>query len=90
MVSSGDMPGITDEHADLLNKRQRLDYRNYRDELFNWLLTFGETPDAAEGYARSTITKSAHRIDSVHVFVWDRRCYTTKIGLIGGVSGPFI
>lgn len=73
---SGDVPDITDSHISQLNERQQLDYRNYRDQPFTWFLTFGGAPDTAEGYADSTIAKSAHRIDS---FVWARRGYTTDV-----------
>ena len=79
MVDLDAIPAITDRHADHLNERQLLDYQSYRNELLEWLLVMGENPDSVGGYAYSTVQKSAHRIDSFHAFVWEKRGYTTTV-----------
>lgn len=40
-----------------LNERQILDYRTEQEQCLDWLLTFGNEPAKAGGYANDTVKK---------------------------------
>ncbi len=63
----------------LLNERQYLDYRNEREQCLEWLLTFGKDPEKAEGYAKTTVSNRAYRMDQFYRWVWEYEDgYTTN------------
>ena len=71
---------VTEPTAELLNERQQIDYRNQREQCLEWLLTFGKDPKMADGYARSTVSNRAHRMDQFYRWVWEREGgYTSTV-----------
>ena len=71
------VPGVTEE---LLEERQYLDYRREREQCLDWLLTFGKDPDTADGYAKTTVTNRAYRMDQFYRWVWEQEDgYTTNL-----------
>lgn len=60
------VPNNTEE---LLNERQYLDYRSEREHCLDWLLTFGKEPEKAEGYAKTTVSNRAYRMDQFYRWV---------------------
>lgn len=71
---------VTEPTAELLNERQQIDYRNQREQCLEWLLVFGKDPEKADGYARTTVSYRAHRMDQFYRWVWDREDgYTTNV-----------
>lgn len=64
----------------LLNYRQLVDYDEHRKSLITWLSTQGKEPEKNKGYAPSTVTNYAHRLDKFYRWVWERSGrYTTQI-----------
>ncbi|MCL9816175.1 tyrosine-type recombinase/integrase [Natronocalculus amylovorans] len=61
---------VTKPAENALNKRQLIDYRTEREQCLEWLLTFGKNPDRAEGYARTTVSTRAYRMDKFYRWVW--------------------
>ncbi len=73
------IPGTTEE---LLNERQYLNYRSEREQCLDWLLTFGIEPKTADGYAKTTVSNRAFRMDQFYRWVWDQEGgYTTNLTL---------
>lgn len=71
---------VTEPAAELLNERQEIDYRNQREQCLEWLLVFGIDPKKADGYARTTVSNRAHRMDQFYRWVWDYEDgYTTNV-----------
>jgi len=70
MTALAEMPVLTENSAGQLNDRQRLDYRQEREACLTWLLGMGKTPKRAEGYARSTVSNRAYRMDKFYRWVW--------------------
>ena len=65
---------------ELLNERQYLDYRSEREHCLEWLLTFGKDPAKAEGYAKTTVSNRAYRMDQFYRWVWEQEDgYTTNL-----------
>ena len=63
-----------------LNKRQFIDYRTEREQCLEWLLTFGKDPEKAEGYAKTTVSNRAYRMDQFYRWVWEYEDgYTTNL-----------
>lgn len=69
------IPGPTEPY---LNERQRVDYREHREEYLTWLYVLGKEPDEAKGYAHATVKNTAGRLDRFYRWVWDRDGYTTR------------
>ena len=66
--------------AKVLNERQYLDYRSEREHCLEWLLTFGKNPEQADGYAKTTVSNRASRIDQFYRWVWEYEDgYTTNL-----------
>lgn len=66
----------------LLNERQYLDYRSERHNCLEWLLVFGKNPEKAEGYAKTTVSNRAYRMDQFYRWVWETEGrYTSNITL---------
>ena len=71
---------VTEPAAECLNERQQTDYRNQREQCLEWLLVFGKDPKKADGYARTTVSNRAHRMDQFYRWVWDYEDgYTTNV-----------
>jgi integrase len=72
---------IPEPTRELLNERQRVDYRNHRKQLVMWLLTLGKQPDKAEGYAFQVAKRRAHDTDMFYRYVWSDHAdgYTTTV-----------
>ena len=71
---------ITEPTREQLTERQLLDYRTEREDSLDWLLKFGKNPDRAEGYAVSTVSNRAYRMDQFYRWVWDDRGeYTSSV-----------
>jgi site-specific recombinase XerD len=71
MVDLDEFSIVTQPAAQYLNERQQLDYRSERKDCLTWLLTFGKTPDKADGYAQGTVKPRANRMDQFYRFVWE-------------------
>jgi len=70
---------VTEPAAELLNERQRIDYRSQREQCLEWLLAFGKDPKKADGYAHTTVQSRSHRMDKFYRWVWNREGYTTNV-----------
>lgn len=71
---------VPEPSEERLNQRQLVDYRSEREQCLDWLLTFGKNPDKAEGYAVSTVSARAHRMDQFYRWVWDQEDrYTANV-----------
>ncbi|REA01264.1 integrase [Haloferax sp. Atlit-6N] len=66
---------------ELLNDRQRIDYRNHREQWVKWLLNLGKNPDKADGYAYTVSKRRAHDTDVFYRYVWSEHAdgYTTTV-----------
>jgi site-specific recombinase XerD len=62
---------VTTPASTYLNVRQETDYERERKCCAKWLLTFGISPDKAEGYARSTVSNRMDRMDRFYRFIWE-------------------
>jgi len=65
--------------AEALNHRQLVDYNEHRKALIEWLAEAGKNPDMHEGYAESTVSNYAARLDKFYRWVWGQEGYTTRI-----------
>ncbi|WP_254544665.1 site-specific recombinase xerd [Halomarina pelagica] len=74
-----DLPIIPDPSKKWLNARQRVDYREHREDLLEWLCVFGKDPEHAEGYSHATVKNTAYRTDQFYRWVWEREGYTTDL-----------
>ena len=75
-----DITLIPNNTEELLNERQFLDYRSEREHCLDWLLTFGKEPEKAEGYAKTTVSTRAYRMDQFYRWVWTQEDgYTTNL-----------
>lgn len=75
-----ELPIITEPAAEVLNKRQLVDYRSQRDACLEWLLTFDKNPTEAEEYAFGTVQNRAYRMDAFYRWVWEQEDgYTASI-----------
>jgi len=71
---------VTEPSEKLLNERQYIDYRSEREQCLDWLLTFGKDPETADGYAKTTVSSRASRIDQFYRWVWEYEDgYTTNL-----------
>jgi len=67
---------VTEPSESYLNKRQKVDYRNQREDCLSWLLHFGKNPDEAEGYAHTTVKCRSQRMDQFYRWIWEQEGYT--------------
>lgn len=71
---------VPEPSEELLNERQRIDYRYQREDCIEWLLAFGKDPETADGYAKTTVAARASRMDAFYRWVWDEEDgYTTNV-----------
>ncbi|RDI72976.1 site-specific integrase [Halopelagius longus] len=74
------IPLLPEPSQNLLNERQRVDYRHHREGLIRWMLKLGKNPDRAEGYARQTAKRRATNADMFYRWVWQEyNGYTTTV-----------
>jgi len=74
-----DIVVITEKTEEILNQRQLVDYRDYRERLIKWVLHLGKNPEKAEGYAWDTTRQRCYRIDQFYRWVWEKEDgYTIK------------
>lgn len=66
------MTVVTEPSEERLNQRQLVDYRAQREDCLEWLVTFGKDPEKADGYAASTVSARAYRMDLFYRRVWDQ------------------
>jgi site-specific recombinase XerD len=63
-----------------LNERQRIAYRNHRENLVKWLATMGKDPEKLDGYAHDTSRNYASILDKFYRWCWNQNeGYTTDI-----------
>ena len=80
MVDLEGITVVTEPVAERLNERQLVDYRTARENCLTWLLAMGKDPQKAEGYAHSTVSNRAYRMDQFYRWVWDEYGgYTTDV-----------
>jgi hypothetical protein len=58
--------------SELLNPREKHDYREFRKKLFYWLLAQGKDPEKFEGYASDTVKIRGYIIDGFYRWLWQR------------------
>jgi integrase len=81
MIESTDVKLVPEPTKELLNERQIVDYRGHREDCLSWLLTLGKDPRRAKGYAETTVSARAYRMDMFYRWSWDEvGRYTTDIG----------
>lgn len=62
---------VTEEAEEYLNPRQRIAYKEHRDELAKWMLNLGKNRKKAEGYSHSTAKSRMNKLDLFYRWVWD-------------------
>ncbi len=67
-----EFPYITEPSAEMLNHRQLVDYNDHRQKLINWLANRGKDPEKQEGYASTTVSNYASRIDKFYRWAWEQ------------------
>lgn len=63
-------PLVTEATLELLNQKQIVDYRGWREGVYDWLTYFGKDPKKAEGYSEYTVRDSLYRTDRFWRWVW--------------------
>jgi hypothetical protein len=66
-----DIPLTTQNSESQLNQRQLTSYRAHRRRLIDWMLDEGKDPARGDGYAHSTATMRAYRLDKFYRDVWN-------------------
>lgn len=75
-----DLPAVPTPSKPYLNRRQRVDYAEFRTSFIEWLETVGRNPDRQRGLAELTVENYAARVDQFCRWVWERfDGYTTAI-----------
>lgn len=62
---------VTEEAEEYLNPRQRIAYKEHREELAKWMLNLGKDRKKAEGYSYSTAKSRMNKLDLFYRWVWD-------------------
>jgi len=70
MDGSESFPLVTRQTKKLLNEKQLVDYRGWREGIFDWLTYFGKDPQKAEGYSKYTVKDTLYRTDRYWRWVW--------------------
>jgi integrase len=72
---------IPEPTRELLNERQRVDYRNHRKQWIMWLLNLGKNPAKADGYSFRVAKRRASDTDRFYRYVWSDHAdgYTTTV-----------
>lgn len=80
-TDSGRIVLLPEPTREMLNDRQRVDYRNHRRQWVKWLCNLGKNPDKAEGYAFQVAKRRAHDTDMFYRYVWSDHAdgYTTTV-----------
>ena len=71
-MTDKEIPAVTNPSAELLNDREVVMYREWRRNFLDWLLHEGKNPDRMEGYAESTVQKTAYRTAKLLRWVWEQ------------------
>lgn len=80
MADLDDISVVTEPSTEVLNERQRLDYKATRENCLSWLLVFGIDPSKGRGYAHSTVKNRSHRMDQFYRWVWQQEGgYTVNV-----------
>lgn len=74
-----DVPLVVGPDREYLNQRQREDYKHHRQELLEWLYTFGKDPQMVDGYSHAVTVNTAYRLSKIYRWLWDREGYTTQL-----------
>lgn len=72
---------IPEPSRERLNQRQIVDYREVREDFVTWLTTKGNDRPGATGYSDNVVKLTASRTDQWFRWVWERRGYTTNVGV---------
>lgn len=81
-IATDDIQGIplmTEETADRLSEKERVDYGEEKRSLLTWLLGAGKHPKSLIGYAEGTIRVSANHFDTWARWVWNQEGYTSTL-----------
>lgn len=71
---------ITEKSEEVLNERQKVDYREHRKKLIHWLSQKGKDIQLEEGLAEKTVRNYAARLDKFYRWVWrNEDGYTTRV-----------
>lgn len=71
---------IPDPSEGYMNERQRVDYKNHRQDYIEWLANYGKDPEALEGYAYDTAKNYAAITDKFYRWVWETKDgYTVQV-----------
>jgi integrase len=62
---------VTEKAREFLNPRQEIAYREHRQELAEWMLHEGKTPEKADGYGHSTTKNRMNKLDLFYRWVWN-------------------
>lgn len=73
------VPIVNQPTRDALDKRQLVDYGEYKRKCINWLRHVGKNPEKAIGYARSTVGSTSPKVDLFYRWVWDGEGYTLQV-----------
>lgn len=66
--------------TDQLNQREEFDFKEYRQQLFWWLLNHGKDPEKGVGYAEATVESRGYLIDEFFRWAWEQEdTYTTWV-----------
>lgn len=75
-----DVPLVIKPDREYLNARQLDDYKQYRQNILEWLYTEGKNPDRKEGYSHTVTRNMAYRLSKISRWLWEREGrYTTNI-----------
>jgi uncharacterized Fe-S radical SAM superfamily protein PflX len=73
------VPIVNQPTRDALDKRQLVDYEEYKRKFITWLRHVGKNPEKATGYARSTVRSTSQKVDLFYPWVWDEEGYTLQV-----------
>jgi len=73
------VPIVNQPTREELDKRQLVDYKEYKRKCINWLPHIGKNPERATGYARSTVRSTSQKVDLFYRWVWNEDGYTLQV-----------
>lgn len=62
----------TEDTEQRLNEKQLHQYKNWHETFIEWCLAEGKNPQKRNGFAKSTVKRTAARTDAFMRFVWDQ------------------
>ncbi|WP_424004182.1 tyrosine-type recombinase/integrase [Haloarcula salina] len=66
------IPTVTGPVEDRLSPRKLTDYKEYKENLLQWLSRLGKNPKRREGYADETVRNVTYHLDRFYRWKWDR------------------